>query len=184
MRSCLYAFAFTCIVTWVAGKVATAGEFKLEPGFTLLFNGKNLDGWKARGGEALDGKTEAFKGRFRIADGAIVIDYKMKGNAVIDTVKEFGKDLHIKFEFRPDKACNNDFYLRGLKFDIVPNQIKNLKVDEWNELEIIVKGDKVEYKCNGETARTNAAKAGATPFGIRAEFGAIELRHIRAKEGS
>jgi hypothetical protein len=28
-----------------------ADDFKLEPGFTLLFNGKNLDGWKEASGK-------------------------------------------------------------------------------------------------------------------------------------
>jgi hypothetical protein len=29
----------------LAPLTSPAEEFKLEPGFTLLFNGKNLDGW-------------------------------------------------------------------------------------------------------------------------------------------
>ena len=45
-------------------------DFKLEPGFTLLFNGKNLGGWKEVGNkETLDGKTEAYQGRFKVVDG-------------------------------------------------------------------------------------------------------------------
>ena len=40
---------------------SSAGDFKLEPGFTLLFNGKNLDGWREATGskDSLEGKTEA-----------------------------------------------------------------------------------------------------------------------------
>lgn len=183
MKSCIIASLFTCVLPLCGAPLATAGEFKLEAGFTLLFNGKSLDGWKTKtGGEALDGKTEAYKGRFKVVDETIVIDPKVKGDVIIETAKKFGKDVHIKFAFKPNEACNNDFFIRGRKFDIVPKQIKSLKVDVWNELEIIVTGDKVEYKCNGEAVRTDKAKGEATPFGIRAEFGAIELKHIRAKE--
>jgi len=69
-----------------------------------------------------------------------------------------------------------------LKFNIIPMVLKNLKKDEWNELDIIVQGDMAEFKCNGKIERTQKTKAAGSPFGIRAEYGAIELRRIRVKE--
>jgi hypothetical protein len=157
-------------------------DFKLEPGFTLLFNGKDLTGWKTKkGGESLDGKAEAYGKRFVVSDGKLIIDPKVKGDVIIETAKTFGKDVHIKFEFMPGDGCNNDLFLRGIKFDINPKQLKNLK-DGWNEIDIIVKGDKGEVKINGATEKSPAAKADATPFGIRAEFGSIQIRRIRVKE--
>jgi hypothetical protein len=164
----------------------SAGEFKLEPGFTLLFNGKNFDGWKEANGnkESLDGKTEAYKGRFKIVEGKIVYDPAVGGDRYIETAKEFGKDVHIKFDFKPGAKCNNDLFLRGTKFDIIPGtkENKNVKEGEWYTFEIIVTGDKIEHKINGEVARSSKAKAGATPFKLRAEFGAIEIKNIRVKE--
>lgn len=168
-----------------------AGD-KGEPGFTPIFNGKNFDGWrtaKTKKSEPLDGKTEAFKGRFKVEKGAILIDYTTKGDSYIETTKEFGKDVHIKFEFKPGEGCNNDFFLRGSKFDITP-KLKGIKDKEWNTLEIIVTGDKIEHKLNGESVRKGATakpkddkgeKTG-TPFMIRAEFGVIEIKNIRVKE--
>src|SRR6476660_9621787 len=87
----------------LAGLTRSADDFKLEPGFTLLFNGKNLDGWKEFSGkkEALDGKTEAFKGRFKVAEGKLVYDPAVKGDLHTETAKEFAKDVHIKFDFKP-----------------------------------------------------------------------------------
>lgn len=169
----------------------SAGEFKLEPGFTLLFNGKNLDGWREASGkkESLEGKTEAYKGRFKVLEttsdnGKLVYDPAVKGDLYIETNKEFGKDVHIKFDFKPGPKCNNDFFLRGTKFDIVPGNKENAKVKEgeWYAFDIIVKGDSVEHKINGETARTSKATAKATPFKLRAEFGAIEIKNIRVME--
>ena len=163
-----------------------AAEFKLEPGFTLLFNGKNLDGWKEFSGkkEALEGKTEAFKGRFKVVDGALVYDPTVKGDLHIETVKEFGKDVHIKFDFKPGAKCNNDLFLRGTKFDIVPGskENKNVKEGEWYTFEIVITGDKIEHKINGEVMRTAKAMPKATPFRLRAEFGSIEIKNIRVKE--
>ena len=164
----------------------SADEFKLEAGFTLLFNGKNLDGWREAGGkkEALDGKTEAYNGRFKVADGRLVYDPAVKGDLYIETTREFGKDVHIKFDFKPGPKCNNDLFLRGTKFDIVPGnkENKNVKEGEWYTFEIIIVGDRIEHKINGETARKSKAGAKATPFRIRAEFGAMEVKNIRAKE--
>src|SRR5437763_5357637 len=139
----------------------SADDFKLEPGFTLLFNGKNLDGWKEASGkkESLEGKTEAFGGRFKVADGKLVYDPAVKGDLYIETAKEFGKDVHVKFDFKPGPKCNNDLFLRGTKFDIIPGskENKNVKEGEWYAFEIVVTGDTVEHKINGEVVRTSKA---------------------------
>jgi len=105
----------------------------------------------------------------------------MKGDSYIETVKSFDKDVTIRFDFKPGAGCNNDFFIRGTKFDITP-KVKGVKDGEWNSLEIIVTGDNVEHKINGESARKSKAKAGGSPFMIRAEFGVIEVKNIRAKE--
>lgn len=166
---------------------ASAGEFKLEPGFTAIFNGKNFDGWQTRGKkDVLEGKTDAFKGRFKIADGIIKIDPAVKGDSYIETAKEFSGDVHLKFDFKAGPKCNNDFFLRGIKFDIVPGnkELKNVKEGEWYTMEIIVAGDKVEHKVNGESVRKSTAKGKSTSFMIRAEFGEIQVKNIRVKQGS
>jgi hypothetical protein len=163
-----------------------ADKFKLEPGFKLLFNGKNLDGWREASGKkaSLEGKTEAYKGRFKVVEGKLVYDPAVKGDRYIETIKEFSKDVHIKFDFKPGAKCNNDLFLRGTKFDIIPGnrENKNVKEGEWHTFEIVVTGNKIEHKINGVTARTSRAGAKGTSFKLRAEFGAIELKNIRVKE--
>jgi hypothetical protein len=185
MRRLLFVALFAGLMLPTLG--LSADDFKLEPGFTLLFNGKNLDGWKeaSQKKEALDGKTEAYGGRFKVVEGRVVIDPAVKGDLHIETAKEFGKDVHIKFDFKPGAKCNNDIFLRGTKFDIVPGnkENKNVKEGEWYTFEIIVKGDKIEHKINGETARSGTVKGDkGTPFKLRAEFGALEVKNIRVKE--
>ena len=184
MRNLIYALILFGLALLCPVPTMSGGEFKLEQGFTLIFNGKNFDGWKeakSKAKEPLDGKTEAFKGRFKIEKGSIVIDYKIKGDSYIETAKEFGKDVTIRFDFKPGEGCNNDFFLRGSKFDITP-KVKGVKDGEWNTLEIIVTGDKIEHKINGESARKSDLKAKSSPFMIRAEFGVIEIKNIRVKE--
>jgi Domain of Unknown Function (DUF1080) len=173
------------ILSLVAAFVTSvrADDFKLEEGFTPLFNGKDLTGWKTEKGESLDGKSVAFGGRFKMADGVLTLDPAVKGDVKIFTAKEFAGNVHIKFEFKPGPKCNNDLFLHGLKFDIKTPDVKNLKEGEWHTFEIVLVGDRAEYKCNGELLKTMTAKGKATGFGIRAEFGAIEIRRVRVKEG-
>ncbi len=176
---------FLASLAIVATSARTRGsdDFKPEPGFTLFFNGKNLDGWKTKkGGESLDGQTEAYKGRFKVTEGKLVIDPKVKGDVVITTVKEWAKDVHIKIEFLPGPGCNNDLFFRGNKFDLTKGNVKNLKENEWNELEIVARGNQVEFKNNAETQRKANAKGGTNSLGVRAEFGPIQIRRMRAKE--
>jgi hypothetical protein len=186
MRRLSFVCAFAGSLLLMPASLMSAGDFKLEPGFVFLFNGKNLDGWKEVGGkkESLDGKTEAYAGRFKVVDGALVYDPAVKGDKYIETAKEFGKDVTIRFDFKAGPKCNNDILLRGTKFDIVPGkgETKNVKEGEWYHFEVVVAGDKIEHKIDGKTARTSTAKAKATPFKLRAEFGSIEIKNIRMKE--
>ena len=183
-----FAYVTLCACVLVSGSAGSAGDFKLEPGYVLLFNGKNLDGWREVGGkkESLDGKTEAYNGRFKVVDGKLVYDPSAKGDRYIETVRDFGKDVSIKFDFKPGPKCNNDVLLRGTKFDIVPKkgETKNVKEGEWYTFEVVVTGDKIEHKINGVTVRTSKAQPKATPLKLRAEFGAMEVKNIRAREGA
>ncbi len=182
------ALLLTALILLAARSGRADDDFKLEPGFKLLFNGKNLDGWKEAGGkkEALDGKTEAYGGRFKVVEGKLVFDPDVKGDLHLETAQAFGKDVHIKFDFKPGPKCNNDLFLRGTKFDLVPGnkENKSVKEGEWSAFEIVVTDQKIEHKVGGETVRAGTLKADApaTPFRLRAEFGSLEIKNLRVKE--
>ena len=166
-----------CVFAIIAHIPAYGQDFK------PLLKAGDLTGWKmAKGGDSLDGKVDAANKRFTISDGVLKIDPKVKGDITIQSAREFSGNVHLKFEFKPDAKCNNDTFLRGIKFDLKKPDVKNLKVDEWNQFEIIIKGESAEYKCNGESLKTFKPKPGKTPFGIRAEFGGIEIRNLVASE--
>ena len=175
----------SCLALALSTGLVAADDFKPEPGFKLLFNGKNLDGWQTQTAkkEALEGKTEAFGGRFKVKDGELFLDPSVKGDVRIETTKEFGKEITIRFEFKPDEKCNNDLFLLGTKFDITLDAVKNAKKNEWNEMEIVVKDGKVSFTCNGQMIRSIPTKGDMSTFAIRAEFGSITIRKLRASEG-
>jgi hypothetical protein len=175
---------FGLFLLLIASPGKAADDFKPEPGFTPLFNGKDLTGWKEKkGGASLEGKTEAYKGRFAVKDETLVIDPKVKGDVRIATTREFAKDVRIKFDFKPGKGCNNDLFLRGHKFDLVKGNVKNLKEGEWNHFEIVVAGDKIEFINDGDVQRKGTVKSARSVFEVRAEFGAVEFRRIRFTGG-
>ncbi len=176
------------MVFGVALFAAAADDFKPDAGFTPLFNGKDLTGWKVaatkdkdKSGESTDGKTETPTKRFLVKDGHLVIDPKAKGDITLSTAKSYGGDVHIKFEFKPGEKCNNDLFFRGQKFDIKADPALKFKDGEWNTFEIIVVGGDGEFKCNGASVKKFKAKPDATTFGIRAELGAIEYRNLQIK---
>lgn len=160
---------------------ASADDAKPEPGFRSLFDGKTLAGWKTKtGNELLADKTEAYKGRVKVIDGVLVIDPKVKGDVIIETTDKL-KDVHIKFEFKPDARCNNDLFLRGMKFDIIPKMFKSIKLDDWNTLEIVAQDAKAVVKINGDVVREQKLKTAESPFGIRAEYGGLQIRRLQMK---
>jgi len=158
-----------------------------KPAFTLLFNGKSLDGWQPKGiKQPLTGKTDAFDGRFKVVEGVLVYNGEVKGDRFLETTREFAKDVHIKFDFKPGPKCNNDVLFRGVKFDIVPGinrETATIKEGEWATFELIAVGDTIAFKINGDTVRTMKGRpAMPSPFVLRAEFGAMEVRNILVKE--
>lgn len=182
---------FSCLVFVLTAGAAAADDFKPEPGFKLLFNGKTLDGWQTKAAKpvSLDGKTEAYSGRFKVnKDGELVIDPGVKGDVRIQTAAQFGKDVVIRFDFKPtDDKCNNDLFLLGSKFDINPTakELKDAKTGEWNTMEITAKGGETVFKVNGKVARTDKdkAKGDKSTFEIRAEFGGISFKNVRVSDG-
>jgi hypothetical protein len=183
LLSCVFLLGASCVA------VLAADEFKLEPGYKLLFNGKNLDGWQTKAAkdgkaEKLDGKTEAYGKRYVVKDGELVIDPAVKGDRYIETTTPLSGDFTIRFDFKPDDKCNNDLLFMGTKFDINPTA-KNLKikVGEWNKMEIVAKGGNVAYSINGESAGTKKATADKGPFLLRAEFGGIAIKNFRMTDG-
>jgi hypothetical protein len=189
-----------------AWREASADDFKPEEGYVSPFNGKDLSGWEYGAvppvknpppKEKLEGKTESSDGVFLARDGMIVATGK-KIRALY-TAKEYNKDFRLKFEFRAsaDKPKDNSgLFIRGPQLQLdatnekgsltgVFRNIKNFKVGDWNEIEVIVKGTEAECRCNGELIMKKPMKIPATgTIGLQSEYGKFEFRRIRIKEGS
>src|SRR5262249_37844657 len=153
------ALLLLALVAALFGTVPRAGsaadDFKLEEGYTLLFNGKDLTGWELGfcppgtrpNDEKLDGKTASANKVFSVVDGLLLANGKQL--RAVYTSKEYNKDFHLKFEFRTpadNKKNNSGLFLRGPQLQLdganvggltgVFKNIKNFKAGDWNEIDV------------------------------------------------
>jgi hypothetical protein len=134
----------------------SAGDaFKAEEGYTSLFNGKDLTGWR-QGKKPLDGMTETANKKWQVIDGAIVIHGG--GGGDIYTARDFNKDFHLKLEFRAAPRADSGLYIRGPQLQVRDyptvgpyTKVKNFKKGDWNELDITVKSGHVTTTVNGKS---------------------------------
>src|SRR5216683_2179584 len=107
------------LLAWVvmASGSRAADDFKVEEGFTSLFNGKDLTGWRYVGSkESLEGKTETPDGRIAVEDGVIVMREKDKngkgGIKDLYTVKDYNKPFVLRLQFRASLKSDSGVYIR------------------------------------------------------------------------
>ena len=151
---------------------ATTKPAKLPEGFSRLFDGKTLAGWKGR--ETL----------WKVVDGFIcgqsTAKNKLKHNDFLYTVKEYGDfELRVKFRLKNHNSgvqvrsiVHKDFRVTGYQADIaerrytgilygegfggiladvVPAKIaKHVKKGQWNDYRIVCQGKRLQFWINGQ----------------------------------
>ena len=171
--------------------------FKLEPGFTSLFNGRDLTGWGLRKRKSLkrlenfDGKKTSGDKRYVAINGRLVVTTPPEGRRFqqLWTTKEFAKDFILKLEFRATPNADSGVFIRSPQLQCRDyllagpwKDLKNYKPQDWNEMVVTVKGGIAHCTCNGEILNA-AMKVPATgPIGLEGDRGQMEYRRIRLKE--
>lgn len=185
----------------LAAGIARAAE--PPPGFTALFNGRDLSGWKAEEGAAE---------RWQVRDG--VIDYDGKGKDLW-TEREYG-DFVLKVDWRLMKAGGDSgIYLRGssksqiniwcdalgsgelygyrtdaslpeaVRKGVTPSKRADRPVGEWNTFTITMRGERVTVELNGERIIHDAHLPGVKPRGpiaLQSHGDPIQFRNIHIRE--
>jgi hypothetical protein len=94
--------ALVCSLAMIASTIAAEDD-----GFTPLFDGKSLDGWKQHGGKA----------NYKVEDEQIVgTSVPNTSNSFLCTTKEYG-DFILEVEFKVDPALNSGVQIRSQVFD-------------------------------------------------------------------
>jgi hypothetical protein len=166
----LTAIALALTLACAGTNKAVLADDKQDDGYTSLFNGKDLTGWRytAAPKASLAGQTTTPDGRITVEDGVIVMNEKdAKGKGGIRdlyTTENFPKNFRLKLEFRAGLKADSGVYLRGPQLQVRDyirrNEHKHLKqfqTDGWNELDITVTNGVATTTVNGRmlTAKDN-----------------------------
>jgi len=175
--------ASSLLVLFTAGLV-TAADNTPPAGFTALFNGKDLTGWKGlvasppkraamtaeQLAEAQKKADEDMRAHWKVEDGALVFDGKGKA---LCTVKDYGDfEMYVDWKILP--KGDSGIYLRGSPqvqiWDVdegsgglynnkenprKPSKKADKPVGQWNTFRIKMVGEKVWVWLNGELVVDN-----------------------------
>lgn len=171
-----------------ASPFQTDGEYRPEAGFESLLTGNDVTGWRYQGGPAFDGMKHSSDGRYTGRDGKIVVN-PGKGLAQLWTTREFPNDFHLKLEFRAGVDADSGIFLRKPQLQCRDylvagpyTELKNYRPQDWNLIEVIVKGSVATCTCNGEPLDFQRALPPTGPIGLEADRGQMEYRRIRIRE--
>jgi hypothetical protein len=184
----------------VAAGSAVAQPNTLTPketkqGWTLLFDGKSLDGWTAIGDP-----------RWAVEDGAIVA---LPGTRTLGWLRSSGQygDFHLKLDFKTREHGNSGVFLRaatdgqphvtGYELQIwtgnekyptgsLVNHVSTNKGkfngDVWNTYDVMVKGNHFVIRLNGKVVlETDQTKSGRGHIGLQSNQDRIEFRNLKIR---
>ena len=167
----------TITVLFTAARLAAA---EVEPGFISLCDGKSFDGWKP---------AEVNKETWKIEDGAFVTrgktchlfyvgseapfkNFDLKVDVMTDHGANGGIYFHTKyqekgfpkagFECQVDNT-HSDWKKTGSLYDVVNIAKSPAQDDKWWTQEVIVKGNKITVKIDGQTLLEYTEPPGAQP---------------------
>jgi hypothetical protein len=189
MRSFQFPRIIATILIFAAAGIAFADDSKPGKDFVELFNGKDLTGW-GYGAETFDGKTESPDGRYSAKDGILTVHPKSpRLIQVLWTGRKFPKDFILKLEFRAEVNADSGLFIREPQLQVRDylvagpyKELKKYKPQDWNEIEVTVKGGVAHCICNGEVLEDAFPIPATGPIGLEADRGQMEYRHIRLKE--
>ncbi len=174
-----------------------ADDFKPEPGYEMLFNGKDLTGWGYRQKKTLkktdnfDGKIDSKEHRYLAKHGRLIVTTPPEGRAFTQlwTHAEFGSDFTLKLEFRANAEADSGIFIRKPQLQCRDylvagpyKELKKYKAGDWNEIVVEVKGRMAHCTCNGEVLEAEFKLPPSGPIGLEGDRGQMEFRRIRLKK--
>ncbi len=165
-------------------------KFNVEPGFTSLFNGKDLSGWGYRT-NAFDGLSKSPDRRYLARHDRLIVSTppEYRRFQQLWTTRSFPRNFVLRLEFRATPYADSGIFLRGPQLQCRDyliagpyTKLAKYKPQDWNEIEVTVKDNIAFCTCNGEVLESAMKLPATGPIGLEGDRGQMEYRRIRVKE--
>ncbi|MCH2203133.1 MAG: GDSL-type esterase/lipase family protein [Fuerstiella sp.] len=168
-------------------------DFRIEPGFRSLFNGRDLTGWGFRPKENKPqyfSSTSTPDGRYVALNGRLIVTTPAEGRRFqqLWTKEEFRGDFTLKLEFRATPNADSGVFIRRPQLqcrDYVLagpyTELKKYRQQDWNKLVVVVDDNVAHCTCNGEVLETKFKLPESGPIGLEGDRGQMEYRRIRIR---
>jgi lysophospholipase L1-like esterase len=135
-----------------------------------------------------DGAQETPDGRFAAINGRLVVRTPPEYRKIqqLWTTRDFPEDFVLRLEFRATPNADSGVYVRGPQLQCRDYRLagpykglEKYRPQDWNELEITVRGGTARATCNGELLEAALELPASGPIGVEGDRGQMEYRRIR-----
>jgi lysophospholipase L1-like esterase len=139
---------------------------------------------------SFDGKTATPDGRYVVIAGRLVVTTPPEYRKIqqLWTTREIAQDFVLRLEFRATPNADSGVYVRGPQLQCRDyalagpyTKLGRYRPQEWNEIEVTVRGGVARATCNGERLEEAMALPPSGPIGLEGDRGQMEYRRIRIK---
>jgi lysophospholipase L1-like esterase len=139
---------------------------------------------------SFDGVAATPDGRFAATSGRLVVRTPPEYRKIqqLWTTREFPRDFVLRLEFRATPNADSGIFLRGTQLQCRDywlagpyDKLQRYRPQEWNEVEVAVRGDVARVTCNGELLESALRIPASGPIGLEGDRGQMEYRRIRIK---
>ncbi len=141
---------------------------------------------------SFDGRQASVDGRWRVVGDHIAAVTPPEGRKISQlwTTQTFDGDFVLRLEFRATPNADGGVFLRGPQLQVRDYRLAgpyttlaSYRPQDWNQLEITVKGETAEVTCNGVVIEAAFKVPASGGIGLEADRGQMEYRHIRISRG-
>lgn len=138
--------------------------------------------------EAFADKAQSSDGRYVAKKGRLIVTTPTEGRKIqqLWTTRDFPNDFTLRLEFRATPNADSGVFIRGRQLQCRDyplagpySNLKNYRPGDWNELEVIVRGNLAYCLCNGELLEAKMEIPATGPIGLEGDRGQLEYRRIR-----
>ncbi len=136
------------------------------------------------------GVSSTPEGRYLVRNGAIVVATPPEYRKIqqLWTERDYPEDFVLRLEFRATPNADSGVFLRGTQLQVRDylvagpyNQLQHFRPQEWNVLEVTVRGGSALCTCNGEVIESSFKVPASGPIGLEGDRGQVEYRRIWVK---